>query len=201
MPKQIVTLLLLMCALHACKSRVDRVDLLHYLNEPKNGLCIEKQINGVDMALRYKPYQLFVEQHLRAFPDSLKANELPKYVALYKDNLYLQLSLGRNSQEIVSAYVNTPKYGQLVRSLSFGMRELVILTTQDRDTLLLKDFSFTPTYGMANSSQVLLVFDKKKIENVDYLKFQLKEIGLETGQVSFKIKTKDIKNAPHLKYN
>lgn len=201
MIKKILSFLFVIGVLYACKPSMERKELLKYLNKPENGLCIEKHINGVDMALRYKPYQLFVGQHLRAFPDSLRADELPKYEALYKDNLYLQLSLGRNQHEIVNAYVNTPMYGQLVRSLSFGMRDLVVLTTQDRDTLLMKDFSFTPTYGMATSSQVLLVFDKNKIGNSDYLKFQVKEMGLETGQVSFKIKTENIKQVPNLKYN
>lgn len=201
MIKKILSFLFVIGVLHACKPSMERSELLKYLNKPENGLCIEKHINGVDMVLRYKPYQLFVEQHLRAFPDSLKGNELLKLEEMYQDNFYLQLSLGRNQQEVVNAYVNTPMYGQLVRSLSFGMRELVVLTTQNRDTLLMKDFSYTPTYGMANSSQVLLVYDKNKIANSDYLKFQVKEMGLRTGDVSFKIRTKDIKNIPNLKYN
>ena len=184
----------------SCKRALPHEELLAYLNNPENGLVQEKQISGVKLDLRYKPYDLYLEQHLQSIPDSLREKERSGLAQMYKDNLYLQLSLGYNGQEIISSFVNTPMHTAMVNRLAFGMREFVVLTTENRDTLLLKDFTYIPTYGLAQNNKILFVFENKNTEDSDYLKFQLKEMGLNTGQVNFKIKSKDIKTTPSLKF-
>ncbi|PXX95178.1 hypothetical protein DF185_22635 [Marinifilum breve] len=184
-----------------CKKKLTREELISYLNEPMNGLVKEKVINGVDIQLQVKHPDLYVDQHLKAFPDSLRETKLYELKKQYEENLYLQLSLGINNNEILKALVNTPQYTTMVNRLSFGMRDFVVLTTNNKDTLLLKSCTYVPTYGMAKHNSVLFVFDEQKIAQAESLKFRIKEMGLETGEVSFKLKTKDIKSIPNLNFN
>ena len=185
----------------SCKKELTKGELISYLNEPKNGLLKEKMINGVDIKLQVKHPDLYVDQHLKAFPDSLHEAKLRELRKHYEGNLYMQLSLGINKNEVLNAFTNTPQYSTMVNRLSFGMKNFVVLTTNNRDTVLLKSCTYVPTYGMAKHNSVLFVFDKQKVAGTETLKFSLKEMGLETGDVSFKLNTNDIKSIPDLKFN
>ena len=183
-----------------CRKKLNREELISYLNEPSNGLVKEKVINGVDIRLQIKHPDLYVDQHLKAFPDSLHEAKLQELKNHYDGNLYMQISLGVNNNEILSALVNTPQYSTMVNRLSFGMKNFVVLTTNNKDTVLLKNCTYVPTYGMAKHNSVLFVFDEQKIAESETIKFRLKEMGLQTGEVSFKLNTKDIKSIPNLKF-
>jgi len=201
MPKRLLYLFFGFLVLFvSCKRSLTRTELLEYLNAPDNGLVKEKQINGIHIGLQYKPSDLYVEQHLRAIPDSIRKSELDKLKKQYGENLYLQLSLGKNNREIVSSFVNTSMHSAMVNRLAFGMRDFVVLTTESRDTILLKDYNYVPTYGLSTNNKILFVFENNNLNESEYFKFQLKEMGLETGQVNFKIKIKDINSLPPLKF-
>jgi hypothetical protein len=193
-----ILLFLLIC--FACQRKVNREELINYLNDPKNELFIQKSSNGIDISLQYRPSDLLVQQHVNSFPDSLKENKVPELKRKYNDNLYLLLSLSKNNQEIMNYLVNTPLHSQMVNQFSFGMHEKVLLTNNNKDTLLMQNCTYVPTYGIAKKNTLLLSFDKKHLKNSEYIKFKLKEIGFGTGAVSFKMKTRKILAAPILKF-
>jgi hypothetical protein len=54
-------------------------------------------------------------------------------------------------------------------------------------------------YGMSNSTSIMIVYPRDdKYLKQDYLNFVIEDLGLETGDVKFKINTKALINEPQL---
>jgi hypothetical protein len=109
--------------------------------------------------------------------------------------------MSSNGKELlIQKAQNRAEYGAKVHQLSFGMADKVILTDQKRDTLPLLDYTYPRMYGMGRSTNLLLVY-KKEYEAMqqDHLFLTVKDLGYGTGEVTFKIDTKKLKNQPQLK--
>jgi hypothetical protein len=183
----------------SCGSKVSHEELLHYIKSESNGLVKEKSINGINFRLINMPKDLMVYRDIMAIGniDNLKIDELKGNY----DYLYFTLSVSANGKEVLNLLVNdNRKFGQIVNELAFGLNDKIILTNSNTDTLQLLDSHFQRTYGMARSSNILLVFDKKYLIPGENLKFQLKEFGLGTAQVIFRFDTDDLLKVPSIDF-
>jgi hypothetical protein len=199
--KAIILLFFVVLFFNRCATKTfdTQEDLWSYLKEVDNGYLQEKNINGYNFSLLYKPTDLLVAQELEENPTQERINELREK---YKKQLYFTLSMSRNGKELLST---TPKnrhqFGAMVNQLAFGMREKVTLFTQKKDTLELLDYIYPRMYGMSQATAMLFVYPKEeKYLKAATLNFTIQDLGTYTGEVKFKIDTDKIKKQPNLKF-
>ncbi|GAB5400283.1 MAG: hypothetical protein Aureis2KO_18680 [Aureisphaera sp.] len=175
-------------------------DLLAHIKNPENGYLQEKKVNGVDIALMYRPTDLLVNQELNGNHSEQLVDSLRKKYASY---LYFNLHLSKNGKELLSAVPSDRnEFGALVNKLAFGMGESVHLYTNTKDTIAMADYIYPRMYGMSGSTSLLLVYpNNEKAKNADFLNFTIEDIGLATGEIKFKIYQETIANEPQLAFN
>lgn len=181
------------------KSFDSKKALLHYLKDTNNGYHFQKSINGLDYSLTYRPTDLIV---IQSIGDNHRIDEVTRLRKKYSDYLYFKLSIGSNGQELLSHNLGSrAEFGAMVNKLSFGMTEKVNLSSQKRDTLALLDYAYPRMYGMGNSTEMLLVYEKNtQAMHQDYLLFTIRDLGFNTGEVSFRIDTKKLEQQPQLNF-
>ncbi len=195
-----VTLLLAFVASCGSKSFDTRKELWAYLKDTDNKYHIVKSINGVQYELTYKPTDLLVAQELGS--QSYTEEKVLSTRGKYQKYLYFQLSISANGEEILNQKAgDRAQFGAMVNQLVFKMDEKVNLITQERDTLPLMDYVTPRMYGMGKSTDLLLVYERdQKLLNQEYLQFTLQDIGFGSGEVTFKLNTKNIKSQPTLNF-
>lgn len=174
-------------------------ELYAYLAEENNGYKYSKEINGVTYILQYRPTDLLVKQEIG---DSITIDKVNQLRGKYEKNLYFNLSMSKNGQELLNSAVgDRGRFGQMVNDLAFYMNEKVNVYTPTKDTLDMLDFVYPRMYGMSNATTIMLVYPREeKYLKEEYLNFTIEDLGFYTGEVRFKVKTKPLKNEPKLNF-
>jgi len=170
--------------------------LTKYISDPDHGLVQHAEVNGYSMDVTYKPTDLLVQQEVgdQAAEQMIKVAR-DKYSKYY----YFILSLSKNSKEALHQ-VGTDQYSELVQTMSFRMGGYVNLTTSSRDTIPTTDFVMDRTYGLSSATSLLFVFNGEKAKDKDWVQFNLNEFGLGVGNQRFRFRTKDLNEAPGIKF-
>ena len=184
----------------SCKRSISEEALISYVINTDHGLIQVKGLNDVQIRVYYRPSDLLVAQELKAkgmVNDSL----IKLYQGTYGNNLYFTMSIMKGGGEVLSSYSgNQQDYGAMVQQLAFGLDKKVVLTSSVGDTLQLLDYIFPRTYGYTPTTDLLFVFDRKKLDKSEWISLKLEDFGLSTGDLRFKFYTKDIKRVPNLKF-
>jgi len=171
-------------------------ELTKYISDPDHGLIQHAEAYGYSIDVTYKPTDLLVQQETGGRVDAIKIQAVrDKYSKYY----YFILSLSKNNREALHQ-VGADQYGELVQTLSFRMGSYVNLTTSSSDTIPTIDFVMDRTYGLSSATSLLFVFDREKTKDKDWVQFNLNEFGLGVGNQRFRFKTKDLDEAPGLKF-
>jgi hypothetical protein len=189
---KIIFLVLLTALSSSCKKSFDtKEDFLEYIEDEDNGYSETKFINGIKINLTYKPTQLMVLQENSKGSDKINDSLKTKY----ENSIYFILSYSKDNKEILSTINDSrERFNNVQNELTFKMHENVSLTTESRDTIPLVDYNFPRTYGMSRSTNLLFVFKRDKlIDSGSNVFFNLKDIGMNIGDLKFKFKTKIIK--------
>lgn len=175
-------------------------EMTKYISDEDNGLRYSKTINGVEYSLQYRPTDLVVNQEL---VDKKNEKEISSLREKYSKYMYFNLSMSLNNKELLSNVVrNKAKFGQMVNNLAFEMDQKVHLFTKEKDTIKMADFVYPRMYGMTNSTSLMIVYPREEQDlDQDFLTLTIEDLGLETGEVKFKISTKAILDQPQLKFN
>jgi glucose dehydrogenase len=200
MVKNNVLVLVLLIILSSCSKTFDTLqEMNNYTIDEDNGYNYKKTIVGVDYVLQYRPTDLLVKQELG---DKGSPAQVDKLRQKYHKYIYFNLSMSKNNQELLYGVArDKAKFGQMVNDLAFGMEEKVHLYTPGKDTLAMADFIYPRMYGMSNSTSIMIVYPRQtKFMNQDYLNFVIQDLGLDTGDVKFKLNTKALKNEPQLQF-
>ncbi len=181
------------------KSFTTKEEMFSYLQKEDNGYLHQKNVNGYDFSLLYKPTDLLVHQELSESPTS---EEVEKLRTKYKKYLYFTLSMSKNNKELLSATPrNRQEFGAMVNELAFGMDKKVHVFTSKKDTLELLDYVYPRMYGMSKATTMLFVYPRdEKFLKEDYLNITIGDLGTYTGEVRFKVPTQKIKNEPKLEF-
>ncbi len=171
-----------------------------YMKEESSRYIQYKSVNGVNFSLTYRPTDLLVNQELRSNNASVML--IDSLRNKYKKYMYFNLAMSINNQEVLTSMAgNKNKFGAMVNQLAFGMAERVHLYTSKKDTIAMLDYIYPRMYGMSNSTNILLVYPRdKKIVEEEYINLSIEDIGLFTGEISFKIPTTPLKNEPVLDF-
>jgi hypothetical protein len=193
-------LLLLLTIVSSCSKTFDTPEeITAYITDEDHDYNYKKTVNGVDYVLQYRPTDLLVQQELS---EKYTTEEVEKLRAKYSKYLYFNLSMSKNNQELLNGLArDKQKFGQMVNDLAFGMDEKVHLYTPQKDTLVIADFIYPRMYGMTNATVIMLVYPRdKKYMETDYLNFAIEDLGLDTGEIKFKINTQAMQQEPHLSF-
>ncbi len=198
-----ILLLSLTVFFYGCKQDTFKTEesLLDYLKEEQNGYIHHKSVNGYDFTLMYKPTDLLVNQEIEN--EKISKEIINELKDKYNKYMYFNLSMSKNNQELLNTEPKSRnEFAAMVNQLAFGMNEKVHLFTKNKDTIEMTDFIYPRMYGMSKATSIMFVFprDEDKI-NTDYLNFTIEDLGLYTGEMKFRIKTKVIKNQPQLSFN
>ncbi len=201
MKKQILILISLMLITSCGQKSFDtEEEMWEYLKNEENGFYHKKSVNGINFSIIQRPTDLLVKQELGDEKNKKKIKELRKK---YEKYLYLNLSMGKNNKELLSAVPrNRNEFGAMVNQLAFGMGEKVHLYTKQKDTIELTDFVYPRLYGMTTATTIMFVYPReKKLLETEYLNFTIEDLDLYTGEVKFKLPVKNIINEPKLTFN
>lgn len=193
--------LLLIVIVSSCgnKSFDTAEEMVTFISDEENEYCYKKEVNGVTYTLQYRPTDLLVQQELGDNASEKKVKQLREK---YNKYLYFNLSMSLNGQELLSNVVrDKAQFGQMVNDLAFNMDQKVHLYTPEKDTLSMTDFVYPRMYGMTNATTILIVYPRdKQLLKEDELNFTIEDLGLNTGEVKFKIHTQPLKKEPQINY-
>lgn len=191
---------LLLLFISSCSPTFETTEEMNdYIKEEDNGYHYQKTVADVDYVLQYRPTDLLIKQELGNNTDPKQVEKLRKQYGQY---LYFNLSMSKNNQELLNGVArDKAKFGQMVNELAFGMEEKLHVYTPTKDTLALADFIYPRMYGMSNSTSIMIVYprDPKYLEQ-EYLNFVIEDLGLDTGDIKFKLKTKALLKEPQLDF-
>ncbi len=184
----------------SCQKEWTKEEYTVFLNEEENGIVQKFEKGNLEIKAGYIPNEWMASRFLEEDLDRQKLDSIKRKL---KDNLYFSLEFSANGKDLLSNLAgNRTQFGTLVNKLAFGLEDNVCLTTQSKDTLNLIDQHFPRYYGMSDANHVLLIFDQQNIKNKNQnLQLKLKDVGLKTGDISFRYKKEHIKriNKMHLK--
>ena len=192
--------LLLLLIISSCTKTFDTQEEMNdFIKDEDNGYNYKKTIVGVDYVLQYRPTDLLVKQELG---DEIDVARVEKLRQKYNKYLYFNLSMSKNNQELLNGVArDKAKFGQMVNELAFGMEEKVHLYTPEKDTLAMADFIYPRMYGMSNATSIMIVYPREtKFMNQDYLNFVIEDLGLDTGDIKFKLNMQALQNQPQLRF-
>lgn len=174
-------------------------EFLTYIQDEANNYIQKKTVKDIEFTLLYKPTDLLVVKELKGTENHKEITELKTRYSKY---LYFNLSISYKNKDLLSTVPkNRHQFGQMVKQLSFGMRENIYLFTQQKDTLEMTDFVYPRMYGMSNATTIMLVYPRKDEKlKTDFLYLTLKDLGIGTGEIKFKIPTEIIDNEPSLTF-
>lgn len=171
----------LLLTIISCKPVIrTKNDLIKYISDPANGLRQEKQINNITISCLYQPVALH-QKKINTKIEDKKTSDRACFV----------LSLAKDNKELLNQ-LNYNLYSEMVQVLSFRMPQYVSLIIEGKEPIVPLDVFFQQTYGLSNSNNVLLIFDKAQIANTDEFKIKIKEFGLDLGNLAFGYKSKDL---------
>lgn len=198
-------ILILICCLpfvYSCNKRpevVTKDELIVYLAEAK-ALNPSIERNNVQMTVKYQPQQLLIQrewEHSAQNDTSLLQQLKHKYAEHY----YFVLELSSNNKEALREVGDFSRYSDMVQVLSFQMLPYINITTNKRDTVAMTDYVFEQNYGIGNANRLLLVFPANKIAQAEKYELNIREFGMNTGNVNFSFRRKDIQLIPSLRYS
>lgn len=184
----------------SCGSRlVSENELKKYVLDESNG--VRKVVHSGEMKVDaiLRPSDLLVLQELRG--NAKDTTALHRLQKKYAGQYYFILNISRDGREVVTpGQLSYDHFSDVLQNISFRMGEYVNMTTSKQDTIPLMDFMFNRTFGMGSGSEVLLVFDKKKITDAGWLQINLSELGLGLGLQNFRFRRSDLEEVPHLDF-
>lgn len=184
----------------ACKREYSYEAFVQYVNDPKSGLVLSKNVNGVDFKVTYWPSELIAWPETNNSTD-ISLEEWEQLLNHYNQYLYFKVEISGKGQEILNAVVhNRQKYSQLVNDLMFGMNEKLRLINPGVDTLELVDVHTPRFYGIAAATQLICVFSRETAD-IHNLRLEIDDTGLYTGDIRFEFAGKKLRKIPKLKFS
>lgn len=163
--------------------------LTAYTNNPDNGLKKVQEIDKIKVEATYLPWQFMAAKlHMRD----------TGLVSQIKHKCYFILGLSANNKELLRQ-LPYDKYSEMVQVLAFRLKSYVKIITDKGKSVDAEECLFEQTYGMGAENELLLVFDKDKLDNAGSIDLKISEFGLNIGDQDFKFMQKDITNIPPIK--
>jgi len=184
-------------SIFACQEQkiVSEQELKDYILDPEHGLRKQKEKNGIDIEVIYRPTDLIIAQQLGGVTD---VKERGSIIRNFDTLSYFVIKLSRKGQEVENAYVSdNEKFVRVTNYLSSSIASNIYIVLE-KDTLHALDAVYARMYGAASATSVMAVFNTDVRKKNGTLKFFLDDTELDLGQIEFEFDIKDIKKTPTL---
>lgn len=192
--------LLVLVAASCQKNFTDEAEMQAFIADQSNNYSSSKTVNGIDFTIQYRPTDLMVKQEAGDSPSVDLVNKLREK---YKQYLYFSVMM-RGSQGELLNYVagDKTKFGKMVNTFAFDFNNKAHFIISQRDTIPMADFVYPRMYGMGSETTILIAYPRNKVvhSNSDHAHFIIEDLGLETGDISFKIDLDVLQNEPKLQF-
>lgn len=177
--------------------KLSQAELIQYVADDPD-LSKSKTHEGFDITVTFRPTDLLIAQELETgkLPGSARVEALREK---YQDHHYFLLSLSKNKKEAIYQ-IPQAHFSSIVQTLSFGMSPYVNLTSSGQDTVAVADYIFTRTYGMGTATTLMFVFSREKIQEDEWIQFNLKEFGMGLGNHNFRFGRSHLESVPALDF-
>ena len=75
------------------------------------------------------------------------------------------------------------------------------MATAAQDTIPVADFILNRTYGLASSTDLLVVFNNQKAQGKEWGQFNLNEFGVNTGSLRMRFRVTDLEECPFIDFD
>lgn len=193
-------LLAVIIGLCSCQSGyMHKEELEAYVSDADHEVTKEREYKGYKVQVTYKPSDLLILQENND-SEQLDSSSYSRLYQKYHNYYYFILELSRGDKEVLMQHATSPEYTELVQTLSFRMGQYVNLTTSERDTIPVGDYTFPRTFGMGSSNALMFAFSKADVEQDEWLKFNLQEFGLGLGIQSFRFDIEKLESTPRIEF-
>jgi hypothetical protein len=191
-----VSILGLLSCFSCHPGKVSSEELVEYVSDESNGLRRSAIIQGTLIEVTYRPVDLLIAQNIEGETfNRMLIDELQKK---YSQNMYFTVSFSRNGADMLQQ--SGPQYRDILETLSFEMERYTTMTTSSNDTIPIGDYVLNRTYGHSTSTDLLFVFDARKITENNWLQLNLNEFGLGIGNQRFRFDVNDLKETPEIDF-
>lgn len=181
----------------SCKNSIsNKAELFNYINNPSNGLAKVAEIRGIQIKLIFQPWELIAGKRMGKKKIDKDVHGVLKDLS---EKYFFVLCLSSHDKELLRQ-LDFNTYSEIVKVLSFRMGAFISAIPDNGKPVEPLECLFQPTYGLSNSNNLLIVFDKKSIGEFKKLRIVIHEFGLSTGSQSFKFESNNINKLSSLIY-
>lgn len=171
-------------------------ELVSYIEDESNGVSQTITTKELVVKVSYNPNDIMILEQLEV-TDELSVSELRE---LHDEYVYFLMKLQKTEPEIMhGAGLVEPFTGRSGEELLLDLNKYVSLVTSSNDTITVEDFYPWMMLSSSAETELLFIFKKEKMRNVQSISFNIKEFGFETGDLSFPFDLQRIKELPKLK--
>lgn len=177
------------------------VEYVKWMQDPKNGLMLEKKFKEVGFKLQYKPVAYMV---VNIFKDPyLQTKVYNGQVGKYSELEYYKLSIVNSTggeDVLMKGIDNKNDYYQREGYYSYDFAKDIILV-RNNDTVPCTICNYTPNYGLSPHIDFEIAFVKDKNEKDKALydrQIIIDDQVFDNGMIKFQLKKDDINNQPSL---
>jgi uncharacterized protein YuzB (UPF0349 family) len=186
--------LTLLCSI-GCQKTLSTGEYARFIQNPENGLRIEKQKNGVKLTAQYKPLAFLALQNDPAH----KAENISKNIKEIKGYHYFNFTIGSSDGHtaLLEGNDSSTRHFNRLSYCEFTMQENFALV-DGKDTLPCEMYHFERNYNLAPLNNFILAFPDKGTTagKPNDLTLLYEDKLFDLGQLEFRIKASDIKNIP-----
>lgn len=168
----------------------NKEELVNYVNNPENGLNIENEVNGIKINCSYFP-SILINEKLKNPSAKTEDDKFSEFV-------YFRIGFSKDGKELLKQ-LEYSLYSEMVQVLSFRMTNYIAIHIKGKEPVVPADCLFQQTYGLSNANELLVVFNKKDLENQEEFKLVVNEFGLGLGYQQFQLENKQIKDIDKIK--
>ncbi len=191
-------LILLSLSMYGCSTpeNLPEIELDEFITNESNGVSKNVDIGEINVKVTFKPSDMAIWKDVENESDPTKIKTAFDYHNQY---CYFVMKLSTGGRDaLYGASHGHEDFTEKLHTLSFRMKDFINITTSDKDTIQLADAYYSRIFGKGKTSDVVLLFEKERIQDVSWLSINVQEFGFDTGDISFCFNLADINNVPGL---
>lgn len=191
-------MLLLLFGITSCNSTIDNYsDYMKYIASPDNGLTKTQSTSGLKISVKYLPLDYLVYAELKNAEGEKTEAEKEALKKAYENSLTFMLTFapdeGKAFDVTKVGVADYDEFSERIENMNFNFSNYVKLESEDEE-IQPELTQMESTYGLEKKRNILLVFNKKDIQ--DDTKIVYKDEIFGTGTHRFLFKEEDLTSVP-----
>ena len=175
--------------------RLSLTELKAYATEPAHGLIQRSERDGITFELIYRPKELIVQQNVESINDP----QWDSVASQLKSFDYFVMRISKDKREIEASFAGDPSSYTKVTNYLNGTIGGDLSLVVDNETIKTSEVLFSPTYGMAGASSILVVFNSELADRDSDFTVVLNDTQFGTGRHEFDFEAQAIHSIPRIR--